>query len=82
MLCKGDEGRTRRAGPCSEPQPGKIRFCLFSLDQLKVMQETSAKVSEGAKRGIKDIAQAEKTENGMEAVTELGKSLRNQDTEY
>lgn len=46
------------------------------------MQETSAKVSEGAKRGIKDIAQAEKTENGMEAVTELGKSLRNQDTEY
>lgn len=46
------------------------------------MQETSAKIPEGMKNRIKDISSAKVTENGMEAVTELVKSLRNQDTEY
>lgn len=46
------------------------------------MQETSAKIPEGMKSRIKDVSSAKKTENGMEAVTELGKSLRNQDTQY
>lgn len=51
-------------------------------NQLNVMQETSAKISEDVKTRIKDIAQAEETGNEMEAVTELSKSLRNQDLEY
>lgn len=46
------------------------------------MEEISAKMPEGVKNRIKDTSSAKKTENGMEAVTELVKSLRNQDTEY
>lgn len=46
------------------------------------MQKSSAKIYEGVRNRIKDIAWAEKIENGIEALTELGKSFRNQDTEY
>lgn len=46
------------------------------------MQETYAKITKGVKSRIKDTASSEKTENGMEAASELVKSLRNHDTEY
>lgn len=68
--------------PVLNHSQARLREKEVKPDQLKIMQETYAKISKGVKTRIKDTASSEKTENGMEAASELVKSLRNQDTEY
>ena len=75
-------GEPKELAPVLNHSQTRLRGKKAKPNQRKFMQETSAKISEGVKSRIKDIASAEKTENGMEAVTELGNSLRNQDTDY
>lgn len=67
--------------PVLNHSQARLRGKEAKPNQLKIMQETYAKIAKGVKRRMKDTASSEKTENRMEAASELVKSLRKHDTQ-
>lgn len=61
--------------PVLNHSQARLRGKEAKPNQLKIMQETYAKIAKGVKIRIKDTASSEKTENGKEAASDWSKVL-------